>query len=105
MFYLSRNDLGVQRSTGLIDIATIGAGMGDDDLATKIREELWSDRRGGSVRTIDDNAASIEGEPRNSGEQEANIFSAIGLVDRRRNYLLWSHSQDAELTEYLLFNC
>src|SRR5467141_2463552 len=104
MFYLGCDDLRVQRAAGFVDIAAIGTGVRNNDLATQVREELRSDRGGCSVRAIDDNAASIEREPRNSGEQEANILSAVGLVNLRRNGLLRSRCQPGELAEYLLFN-
>ena len=104
IFYLACNDLGVQRTTGFVDIAPIRTGVRDDDLATQIRKELWSNRRSCSVRAIEDNAASIEREPWNSGEQETNILCAIGLVDLWRNGLPRSRCQTGELAEYLLFD-
>src|SRR5882757_9041389 len=103
MFYLGCDDLRVQRSADLVYIATVGAGMGDDDLAAKIRKELWSHRRRSSVRAVDDNATSIEREPENGIEQKANILGAICFVDRRRNGLLRTRRQTCELAEYLLF--
>ncbi len=104
IFYLACNDLGVQRATGFVDIAPIRTGVRDDDLATQIRKELRSDSRRGTVRAIEDNSASIEREPWNSGEQETNILSAVGLVDHRRNGLLRSRGQTGELAEDLLLD-
>src|ERR1700730_15849899 len=104
MFHLGCDDLRVQRAASLVDIPAVGTGMSDDNFATQIREELWSDRRRSSIRTVDDDTASVEREPRNSGEQKVNILSAVGLVDLRRDGLLRNRRQPGELVEYLFFN-
>src|SRR5271156_2549894 len=104
MFYLSCDNLRVQRSAGFVDIAAVGAGMRDDDMAAKVSEELRSNRGGRPVGTIDDNAATIERQARDSGKQEADVLGAVGFVDRRWDGLLRRRRQTGELTEYLLFD-
>src|SRR6185437_7803845 len=58
-------DVGVERTAELVDVEAVGAGVSDDDLAAKVGEELRSDRRGGSVGAVDDDALVIEREAGN----------------------------------------
>ena len=95
--HLGCDDLWMQRAAGFVDVAAVGAGMRDDDLAAKIREELRSDRRGGSVGAVDDDASTIERETRNSGKQEANVLGAVGLVDLWWNALLRRASSNRQV--------
>ena len=49
---LGGDNLGVERAAAEIDVAAIGAGVGDDDLAAEIGEELRGDSAGGSVGAV-----------------------------------------------------
>ena len=81
MLYLCGDDLRMQRSACFVDIAAVRAGMRNDDLAAEIGEELRRNGRRGSIGAVDDNATAIEREPWNGSEQEADVLSAVGLID------------------------
>ena len=81
--HLGGDDFGVQRAAAEIDVASVGAGVGDGDGAAEVGEELGRDRAGGSVGAIDDDVMVIERETGNGGEQEANVLGAVGFVDGR----------------------
>ncbi len=78
----ARDDLRVQGTAVLVDIATVGRGVGDDDFTAEIGEELRCDSGGCSVGAVDDDAASVEREAGDGSEEEADVFGAVGLVDR-----------------------
>jgi hypothetical protein len=44
-------------------------------------EELRGDGAGGSVGAVDDDAAAVEGEIGDGGEEEADVLGAVGFVD------------------------
>src|SRR6185437_8576294 len=98
-------DVGVERTAELVDVEAVGAGVSDDDLAAKVGEELRSDRRGGSVGAVDDDALVIEREAGNGVEEEANVLGAVGFVDRGRLqiWIRWCGS-GFEVAEDLVFD-
>ena len=81
---LGGDDLGVERAAARVDVAAVGRGVGEDDSPpprVELGEELGRDGAGGAVGAVDDDAAAVEGEVGDGGEQEADVFGAIGLVD------------------------
>ena len=49
----------------------------------RVGEELRGDGGGGSVGAVDDDAAAVEGEVGDGGEEEADVVGAVGFVDLR----------------------
>ena len=76
-------DFGVEGSAVLVDVAAVGAGVGDVDFAAEIGEELRGYGGGGSVGAVDDDAVVVEGESGDGGEEEADVVGAVGFVDGR----------------------
>ena len=72
----------------LVDVAAVGGGVGEDDGAAAVGvefgEELGRDGAGGAVGAVDDDAAAVEREAGDGGEEEADVFGAVGFVDGRR---------------------
>ena len=53
-------------------------------MAFEFGEELRGDGAGGAVGAVDDDAAAVEGETGDGGEEEADVLGAVGFVDGRR---------------------
>ncbi len=51
------DDFGVEGAAVLVDVAAVGRGVGDDDFAAEIGEELRGDGGGGAVGAVDDDAS------------------------------------------------
>ncbi len=98
------DDGGVESSAVLIDIAAVGAGVGDDDLAAEVGEELGGDGGGCSVGAVDDDAAAIEGETGDGGEEELDVLGAIGIVDDGGHGLGREGVGEGELAEDLVLD-
>ncbi len=101
---LRGDDLRVERTAVLVDVAAVGAGVGDDDFASEVREELRSNAGGGSVGAVDDDALAVEREARDGGEEEADVVGAVGFVHVRRRGLLRWRGRGSELAEDLVLN-
>ena len=75
------DDLGVQRAAVLVDVAAVGRGVGEDDVTAEFGEELRRNGAGCPVGAVYDDAAAIEREAVDGGEEEADVFGAVGFVD------------------------
>ena len=65
-----------------VDVAAVGSGVGDDDLAAEVLEELRGDGGGGAVGAVDYDAVAVEREAGDGGEEELDVLGAVGFVDR-----------------------
>ena len=85
------NHLRVERAAVFIDVAAVGAGVGEDDgaatTAVELVEELWCDGAGGAVGAVDDNGAAVEREAGDGGEEKEDVLHAGGFVDEGRSGL------------------
>src|SRR6185437_11044746 len=79
-------DFRVKRTAAGVDVAAVGRGVGEDDLAAvgagllvEFGEELRSDGGGGAVGAVDDDLFAVEREAGDGGEEELRVVSAGGV--------------------------
>jgi hypothetical protein len=80
----SGDDGGVQGSAVLVDVAAVGAGVGDADFAAEVAKELRGHGGGGSVGAVDYDAVVVEGEVGDGGEEKLYVVGAVCFINGRR---------------------
>ena len=79
--YFFGHYVGVERAAFFVDVAAVGRGVGDDDLAAEVLEELRGDGGCGTVGAVNYDAVAVEGEAGDGGEEKLDVFGAVGFVD------------------------